>query len=98
MLNNVSRSVARVLPRASIVSSRAAHTDKEFPNLEYYRMKEHRPKHTHSQSRSGGTLELLRPFKVFKTGLKREPMQLLPRPNFMKKKEIEFEMLKVLHI
>merc|ERR1711990_279603 len=39
MLNNVSRSVARVLPRASIVSSRAAHTDKEFPNLEYYRMK-----------------------------------------------------------
>ena len=40
MLNNVSRSVARVLPRASIVSSRAAHTDKVFPNLEYYRQKE----------------------------------------------------------
>merc|ERR1711970_1074943 len=39
MLNNVSRSVARVLPRASIVSSRAAHTDKVFPNLEYYRIK-----------------------------------------------------------
>merc|ERR1712113_742444 len=40
MLNNVSRSVARVLPRASIVSSRAAHTDKVFPNLEYYRQKQ----------------------------------------------------------
>merc|ERR1712110_871375 len=40
MLNNVSRSVARVLPRASIVSSRAAHTDKVFPNLEYYRKKQ----------------------------------------------------------
>ena len=37
----LSRSILRALPRAPVaVSARAAHTDKEFGNLDYYRIQE----------------------------------------------------------
>ena len=36
----LSRQILRAIPKNALASSRAAHTDKEFAGLDYYRVKE----------------------------------------------------------
>ena len=38
----LSRQILRAIPKCAPVSARAAHTDKEFANLDYYRTQEQR--------------------------------------------------------